>query len=134
MDSKPVDHVYDWVWQMRSLDGIIPPFCVEINLTDGNSYYMHSVPETDEESKSLVLRVWDFRTFDQDDIEDLKQRLNEIGTRVDLDTAEKIHPKLDWADIRMHLGNVNYAIEWNDQLWPREERPQFGLIPNEAVA
>lgn len=128
--SKIVDHVYSWIWQLGKLPGIIPPFCVEVNLMDGNSFYIHSVQQQDEETKSLILRIWDFRSFTPDDIEALKTNLALVENRGNLEDPHNLHPKLDWADVRLHLQNINYAVEWNDRLLPREERKKLmGLIP-----
>lgn len=127
--EESVHHVFDWVWQMGSMEGVIPPFCIEVMLNDGSNYYLHSIPQRDEKTLSLVMRVWDFRAFTPDDIDELKQNLNELRSRGDLENYQDVHPKLDWADVRLPLANVNYAIEWNDRNWPREERPKFGLIP-----
>lgn len=124
-----IHHVYDWIWELGSMPGIIPPFCIEVMLSDGSNYYLHSIPERNEHTLSMVMRVWDFRSFTADDIDDLKQNLNGAHTRADLGDFEKIHPKLDWADVRLPLSNINYAIEWNDRVWPREDRPILGLIP-----
>ncbi|MBW8012155.1 MAG: hypothetical protein FVQ83_13120 [Chloroflexi bacterium] len=127
--NVPTHHVYDWIWQMGKAEGVVPPFCVEVTLNDGNSYYLHSVPDRDEKTLSLVLRIWDFRTITPETMEEIKQNLNKLRSRGELqDNLDKIHPSLDWADIRLNLQNINYVIEWNDRLWPREERPQFGLL------
>ncbi len=120
--EERIDHVYGWIWQMGTMQGVIPPFCVEVNLMDGTTYFLHSVPEQDNESKSLVMRVWDFRSFSQEDIEELKSRLNTLENRAQLQDLRAVHPKLDYADVRLHLQNINYAVEWNDRLLPREER------------
>jgi hypothetical protein len=111
------------------MEGVIPPFCVEVMLNDGSNYYLHSIPQRDEQTLSLVMRVWDFRAFTPEDVDKLKQNLNAVRSRGDLENFADVHPKLDWADIRLPLANVNYAIEWNDRIWPRDERPQLGLIP-----
>ena len=128
-EVQVVDHVHSWVWQMADMQGILPPFCVELTLHDGNRFSVHSIPEKDDATQSLVLRVWDFRSFDEDEMRELRDTVNAEGSRADLADTAMLHPKLDYADVRLHLGNINYAIEWNDNVWPREERPQFGLIP-----
>ncbi|MCH7571901.1 MAG: hypothetical protein IH891_03195 [Planctomycetes bacterium] len=127
--DQAVHHVYDWVWQMGSMEGIIPPFCVEVMLNDGSNYYLHSIPQRDEHTLSMVMRVWDFRSFTPEDVEDLKQNLNNLGSPGDLENYKGVHPKLEWADVRLPLANVNYAIEWNERVWPREDRPRLGLLP-----
>ena len=128
--SEIVDHVYSWIWQLGNVEVITPPFCVQVNLTDGTSFYLHSIQSQDDATKSLVMRVWDLRSFTPEDIGDLKKKLSEEENRKKLETPEEIHPKLDWADVRLHLQNINYAVEWNDHLFPREERRRMlGLIP-----
>lgn len=128
--EQAVHQVYDWIWEMGSMEGIIPPFCVEVMLNDGSNYYLHSIPQRNEQTLSLVMRVWDFRAFTPEDVDELKQNLNTVGSRGNLETFANEHPKLEWADIRMPLADVDYAIEWNDRIWPREDRPLFGLIPS----
>lgn len=127
--EKHVDHVYDWIWQMGSLPGFIPPFCLEVVLRDGTRHFLHSVPERDQHTQSLVLRIWDFRAFSgQGEIDQLKRHLNQLHDRADLSDGRNIHPKLDWANLRLHLADIHYIVEWNDKLWPIEERPKFGFV------
>lgn len=129
--AKQIDHVYDWIWKLGDIPGVIPPFCVELNFIDGANYFLHSIHSKDNKTKSMVMRVWDFRSFNQDDIEDLKAKLNNYNSREQLEDTGNIHPKLDWADIHLHLGNINYVIEYNDRLFPREERKRLmGLLGN----
>jgi len=61
------------------------------------------------------------------EIEELKQRLNEIRNRTDLGDAEAVHPKLDWANLHLHFEDVAYCVEWHDRLWPDEVRPKIGF-------
>jgi hypothetical protein len=84
-----VDFVYDWI---KIIGVTVPPLCVEVFLKDGNRYYLHSVGNINEKNGSLVLRIWDFRAFSPEDIEELKVRLNDIQS---LDNETAIHPKLD---------------------------------------
>ncbi|MEK6221260.1 MAG: hypothetical protein N2D54_03335 [Chloroflexota bacterium] len=127
--SETVDYVYKWIWQLADMQGVIPPFCVELTLIDGTRVFLHSVPEKNDKTESLILRFWDFRALDEEDIQELKTNLSDSCTMKDQENPKDIHPGLDWADLRLHIQNISYAIEWNDSLWPREERPQFGLIP-----
>ena len=122
------DQVYGWVSQISGMEEVIPPFCIEMNLTDGSRYFLHSIPTQDEQTMSLILRVWDLRAFSEKELVELRSNLNHPDTLAKLMNSKKIHPNLDYADIRLHLANINYVIEWNDQVWPREERPQLGLI------
>ena len=115
------DSVRDW---LLSIDGVVPPFCVELFLKNGVKYYLHSVTLKDE--KSAVVRIWDLRAFSEGDSETLKSDLNKIRDRSELSDARKVHPKLDWANLRIYLDGIDYCVEWHDRLWPMEKRPQMG--------
>ena len=113
-----------WLW---GIGGLVPPFCVEVVLRDTTRHYLHSVLQYDKESETGIIRVWDLRAFTATELEDLKRCLNEIGNRSGLSPAERVHPKLDWANIYLHSDDVTYCIEWHDRLWPQEERPKIGF-------
>jgi hypothetical protein len=121
-----VDWVLGWLKAM-CMGGLIPPFCVEIVLRDGRSYYLHSVIEFEKETQTLVARIWDLRAFTPKEIDELKLRVNEIRDRKDLSPAEAVHPKLDWANLRLHFDDVTYCVEWHDRLWPEDARPKMGF-------
>jgi hypothetical protein len=110
-----VDYVSDWLWGIDDQE-TVPPFCVEVVLRDGTHYWLHSVVAKDDLSKSLALRVWDLRAFGESEIEDLKSRLNEMQRRGEL--RGEIHPKLDYGNLRVHLMDIWYCMEWHDRLWP----------------
>jgi hypothetical protein len=120
------DYVYDW---LKIVGGIIPPFCVEIVLRDGSHYFLHSVDKDliDKKTNSVVLRIWDFREFDEKDYEVLRSKLNTVQSRSELSEAQSIHPKLDWANLRIHFNEIAYCVEWHDRMWPEDERPQIGF-------
>ena len=120
-----VDYLYDWIPQIND---VVPPFCVELALRDGTRYFLHSVNGNDEDTKSLVIRVWDLRAFSDHDIENLKVALNKIKSRKEFHEETNIHPKLDWANLRIHLVDVAYCVEWHDRLWPEDKRPQIGFV------
>jgi hypothetical protein len=115
-----VDYLYGWVEQINDT---IPPFCVEVYLKDGNRYFLHSVGAKESENNSVVLRIWDLRALTDRDIDEMKSSLNKIKTREELHDEQKIHPKLDWANLRIHLNDIAYCVEWHDRLWPEEKRP-----------
>lgn len=121
--SKPrkigIDQVLGWLKAMCRGE-IIPPFCVEVVLRDGARYSLHSVLECDEETRTMCFRIWDLRALAQADVAELKQTLNGIRDREELSPAEKLHPKLDWANVRAHYDDVSYCIEWHDRIWPTE--------------
>ena len=124
--DKAIDYNKDWVWLIND-EELIPPFCVEVILTNGDRYFLHSIIAKDDETKSMVVRIWDLRAFEEEDIKQLKDTLNTTRDRSALADAKKIHPKLDWANVRMNLNNIDYCVEWNDRLWPEEKRPQVGF-------
>ena len=114
-----IDQVLGWL-KVMCRGGIIPPFCVEVVLKDGARYSLHSVLECDEETRTLCFRIWDLRALSEADVAALKQTLNSIRDREKLAPAEKVHPKLDWANVRAHYDDVSYCIEWHDRIWPTE--------------
>ena len=116
--------VNSWLWK---IDGLVPPFCVEVVLRDTTRYYLHSVLEHDENSDTGIIRIWDLRAFTEIELEDLKRHLNNIKDRSELSSAEQIHPKLNWANVRLHAEDVVYCIEWHDRLWSWEERTKIGF-------
>jgi hypothetical protein len=123
-ETHGMDFVRDWI---PLILGIVPPFCLELVLIDGRRHFLHSVLLIDEETSSVVIRIWDLRALTDGDIEGLKRRLNEIGSRDMLVDATTVHPKLDWANLRARLDQISYCIEWHDRLWPEEQRPRIGF-------
>jgi hypothetical protein len=122
--TQGIDYVTDWIWGITDL---LPPFCVEIVLNDGTRYYLHSISGKDEETKSIVIRIWDLRAFSSQEIDKLKDKLNQIKNRKELENEQKIHPKLDWANLRVYISQIAYCIEWHDRLWPEDNRPKIGF-------
>jgi len=122
------DHVYDWMGNLSGMKGVIPPFCVELAMVDGSGFYLHSIPEKDELTQSIVLRIWDLRNFSENEVLEMKENIQSCS-REDLDDPKKIHPKLDLADVHAHMQDIRYVVEWNGKLWRREERPHYGLLP-----
>jgi hypothetical protein len=113
----------DWVlgWLKLMCRGeMIPPFCVEVALRDGARYSLHSVLECDDDTRTLCFRIWDLRALSEADVAELKETLNGIRNRGDLARAEKLHPKLDWANVHAHYDDVTYCVEWHDRIWPKE--------------
>lgn len=119
-----VNWVNDWLQWVKE---VVPPFCVEIVLRDGNRYYLHSVLELDKVSNTGVIRVWDLRAFADTDLEDLRKRLGNIKNRSELGSTQQVHPKLDWANVFLHADSIAYCVEWHDRLWPEEERSKIGF-------
>ena len=118
-----MDWVLGWMKAMGK-GGIIPPFCVELALKDGRHYDLHSILEFDDETETMCARIWDLRAFHPEEIEELKRKLNNVRDRKTLAPAEAVHPKLDWANVRLHYGDIAYCIEWHDRVWPVEGNTQ----------
>jgi hypothetical protein len=115
-----IDQVLGWLKVICRGGGIIPPFCVEVVLKDGARYSLHSVLDCDEETRTMCFRIWDLRALSEADVAALKQTLNGIRDREELAPVEKVHPKLDWANVRVHYDDVSYCVEWHDRIWPKE--------------
>ena len=118
-----VDWVLGWLEAMCQ-GGLVPPFCVELVLRNGTKYYLHSIVAFEKDTQTMCARIWDLRAFEPKEIEELKQRLNGIRDRNELGSAEKVHPKLDWANLHLHFDDVVYCVEWHDRLWPAEGWPK----------
>ena len=116
-----------WLFWINK-DEIIPPFCCELVLKDGQKYYLHSIVNTDQEKRIFIMRIWDLRALSEHDIDKIKGKLNQMKHRDQLAEEQKIHPKIDWAILRVHLDNIMYTIEWHDRLWPKEERSKIGFV------
>lgn len=116
--------VQDWLWRIKE---VVPPFCVELVFRDHTRYWLHSTLEREETTATGVLRIWDLRALDDSDVEALKARMNELTDRKAFQRPEDLHPKLDWANVYLHLADIAYCIEWHDRLWPEEARPRVGF-------
>ena len=114
----------DWLW---NIEGIMPPFCVEVVMRDSNEFSLHSIYVKNDDTQSAILRIWDFRAFTEEELEELKIRLNEIKDRSELANEEKIHPKLAVGNLHIRTEDIWYCVEWPDRLWPEEERPSIGF-------
>jgi hypothetical protein len=115
------DRVLSWLKAMCKGEPI-PPFCVELVVKDGTRYNLHSIVSSEDETKTLCARIWDLRAFRSNEISALKQRLNGVRQRSALVPAEAIHPKLDWANLRLHYDDIAYCVEWHDRIWPDDKR------------
>lgn len=117
------DGVLDWL-KLMCKGELIPPFCVDLVLKDRGRYHLHSILDFDDDSRTLCARIWDTRALRPHDIKELKQKLNQIHTRGELSPAEALHPKLDWANLRLHYNDIAYCVEWHDRIWPDDKRPK----------
>ncbi len=75
----------------------------------------------------MVIRIWDLRAFTDQDFQQLRDNLNQIQSRKELADERKIHPKLDWANLRINVSDISYCVEWHDRMWPQEARPKIGF-------
>jgi hypothetical protein len=131
--SKTVatDLVLDWL-KLMCQGELIPPFCVDLVLKDGIRYHLHSVLRFEDNTATLCARIWDLRALHAQEINELKQKLNQIRTRADLTPAEAVHPKLDWANIRVRYNEIAYCIEWHDRIWPDDKRSKIPVKSRRA--
>ena len=97
---------------------ILPPLCLELILRDGRSYSVHSLLHHDKRSSHIILRIWDLRALNAEDVEELLERLNDIFSRHELEPPEAVHPGLDWGLLRIDTDDIWYCIEWHDRMWP----------------
>lgn len=110
-------HLFYWLKQIQD---VVPPFCVEIFLQNQRSYFLNSVCYWKDDDPVAVLRVWDLREMTDTDIKSLKEKMNVISERREYANETKIHPKLDWANLRIHKDYIVYVVEWHDRVWPCE--------------
>ena len=121
------DHVTDWIKLLDcSMD--LPPMCLELFLRNGQSYYVRAVVAKDDESESVVIRIWDTRLLGKEDMDEMMSRLNKLKQESDHTLEpDKIHPKLDQANLRVHLADIAYCVEWHDRFWPQKAKEAFGF-------
>ncbi|MFH1824836.1 MAG: hypothetical protein ABH873_06385 [Candidatus Firestonebacteria bacterium] len=124
-----MDYKNDWIWNLDKTPYSIPPFCLEIVLQDRSRYFVQCLIQKDEETKSMVFSIWDLRDFSNNDIETLRKNLNNIDISEN-SSYEKMHPKLDRANLRVHLDDICYCIEWHIKFWKIETREIKGFAGN----
>jgi hypothetical protein len=111
------DFVLGWL-KLLCKGQLTPPFCVELALRDGAHYNLHSVLTCDDDTSTMVVRIWDLRALNAEDVLTLKQTLNGVRDRQGLNDERLLHPKLDWANVHLHYDDILYAVEWHDRIWP----------------
>ena len=125
-DEPRPDLLRDWLF--RSLDGVtLPPLCLEIVLRDGARFFVRSMVEREERNRTVVLRVWDVRSFTEADFQELRVALSSSDRDLRLDAPHTLHPKLETGNLRISVDDVSYCLEWFDRLWPREIRGPVGF-------
>ena len=109
---------------LAGIDGVVPPFCVEVVLTDGSRYSLHSLTSHDEPSGSAVMRIWDFRGLSDEELDGLRDQIMALTDASPLQDPTTLHPRLASAVVRLRLGDVAHCVESYAPLWPeRQERP-----------
>lgn len=106
------------------IDGVVPPFCVEVVLADGSRYSLHSMTSHDQHTGAAVMRIWDFRGLSDEELDSLRDQVMALTEASPLEQPATLHPRLAWAAVRLRLGDVAHCVESHAPLWPqREERP-----------
>ncbi len=114
------DPLINWV---VGIDDVVPPFCVEIVLTDGSRYSLHSITAHDARSGAAVVRIWDFRGLSDEELDGLREQIMSLEDPAPLQQPGALHPRLAWAAVRLRLTDVAHCVESHAPLWPeREER------------
>ena len=107
-----------------AIDSVVPPFCVEVVLTDGSRYSLHSITSHDDDSGAGVMRIWDFRGLSDEELDGLRDRIMALTDASPLQEPTSLHSRLASAVVRLRLGDVAHCVESYAPLWPaREERP-----------
>ena len=110
---------------LTAIDGIVPPFCVEVVLADGSRYSLHSITSHDHETGAAVVKIWDYRGLSDEEVDAVRDQVMALEDRAPLLETGSLHPRLDWAAVRMRLADVAHCIESYAPLWPeRQEQPR----------
>lgn len=100
--------------------GPIPPFVLEVFLTSGQSYHVHSLVEApggQDEDELLVFRIWDFTRLDDEDILEVKRKVDAIGKRSVYDDPSMLHPEATWSALHVPQNCIAHFIVWHDKGW-----------------
>ncbi len=125
------------VWNLSEMTGKpLPPYLLEIVMKDGRRFYVHSGNGRDEESKSVVINIWDLRLVDESAEIEIKKLLNEPRNWIEADANQpwELHPSLSIGRLRCALDDILYVVEWWTRSWniekffPIEKRSQLGFI------
>jgi hypothetical protein len=99
----------------------LPPLCVEFVLRSGKSFYVKWLYRFDEEDEVITVRIWDLRALNQSDTAEMLAKMNATPERVEYERPESIHPKLDQANLRVKLSEIECIVEWHDRMWSLSE-------------
>ena len=123
------------VWSLSEMTGgPFPPFFLEIVMKDGRSFYVHSGNSRDEESKSVVVNIYDFRAMNDNDVQGLLKDIEKIW--VAPKKPSELHPRLSHGLLRCKLDDIQYVVQWErgrtwdiEQQFPEKSRHKMGFIP-----
>ena len=108
----------------RAKGQIIPPLVLELVLRSGKSFYIKNVFAVDQKAEMVPLRVWDIRALTQADLDTVLRRLGAVQSRDELESIERLHPKLDQGNLWVLLAEIEALVEWHSDLWPGVDRPE----------
>ena len=106
------------IWLLFDMTGpSLPPFLLEVIMKDGRSFYIHSPNVRDEDRKSMVLNVYDFRAIDPQANKEIIERLDDIPIWTEENEPEALHPLLTIGRLRCDLDDILYCVEWLTRRW-----------------
>lgn len=97
------DEILGKLERIRNVN-MIAPFCFEICLKNGKSYFIKSISnEHNQDPETFHCRIWDFRTFSNSEIEKAKN------------LSSKELAKLDHANFTVYKKEITNIIDWHDK-------------------
>jgi len=125
------------VWSLSEMTGgPLPPYLLEIVMTDGRSFYVHSGNSRDEETWSVIVNVWDFRSVDEQAKIEIMKKLNEpkLWNVAIKGEPSDLHPNLSIGRLRCKLDDIAYVVEWWTRIWdidkffPKDVTKKMGFL------
>jgi hypothetical protein len=108
------------IWLLFDMTGpSLPPYLLEVIMKTGDSYYVHSLNVRDEERKSLILNVYDFRAVEENVEKQIKSKLDDIQWGENSVPGD-LHPLLTIGRLRCDLDEISYCVEWYHRWWTLE--------------
>ena len=107
------------------IESVVPPFCVEVVLTDGSRYSLHSITTHDPDTSATVMRIWDFRGLSDEELDGLRDQIMALTDASPLQEPATLHPRLAWAVVRLRLADVAHCVESYAPLWPEREEQRL---------